>query len=375
MDLESSIRTRIEALLISDARKQADLKAMASVEEPFEVDPFEEERSLYRRVINSYRSAVGEVNALLEENISFLSSFARIMDNIREKENFQEICSVIVDSLLEDLDVEYCSIMLLENPEAGSDSLYLEGIRDGEKFIFVHPSRHLLGNQEFERAIAASIMQTSDCLNLPDVYKDSRFNGVDFPGVVRSLICVPIESRGRLLGALLMSHSLPQYFKENHIRLVKILSGIISHSKLLADLHSLPAASAEVCARSPCRRDIMSIILCSFERIIPGGSPCPLGKDTIAALRGRLSQALEPSEMLAVYNEGELLLLSPGTPAAALPAKVRALQDGFHQWRERQQENLAKVRMSGGLATCEGTQDIARTLEVASLMMHPDQAR
>ncbi|MFH1572392.1 MAG: GAF domain-containing protein, partial [Acidobacteriota bacterium] len=316
MDLETTIRTRIEALLVNDAKKYADLQTMVCRDEPFEEDPFGEERNLYQRVISSYRSAVHDVNRLLEENIAFLSTFARIVESIKDRDNFQEICSVVVDALLQDVDTEYCSIILFAEPDTMGNSLYLEGIREQQQFIFIHPNRQLLGNKDFERVIAESVVEARGCLFIPDVYKETRFNGIDFSSVVRSLVTVPIVSNGQTAGVLLVSHSLPQYFNENHLRLLKVLAGIIAHSKYLLDLR--PAKSGTVADLQPPvpegrPRDAVSIILFSLDDgACRGGSKGP-DRELILSLRSRVLQVLEPGDAIMLYDDRELLLLSPGT--------------------------------------------------------------
>ena len=117
MEIEDKIRSQIEAILVHDAKSFAEIKEMAADDEPLETDVLAEERNLYHRIINGYRNAVGEVNKLLEENIGSLSSFFRIVESIKEKEDFQEICSQIVDCILQDLGVDYCSFVFPENPD------------------------------------------------------------------------------------------------------------------------------------------------------------------------------------------------------------------------------------------------------------------
>jgi hypothetical protein len=376
MDLEARIRSRIETILISDARKHADVKLMAASDEPFDEDPFEEERNLYQRIINNYRSAVNDTNALLEENIAFLSSFCRIVDNIKEKENFHEICSVILDSLLQDLGVEYCGIVLFEDAVSSVDPLYLEGICEDQKFVYIHSKPQLLGSREFEEAVAALVRETRECFNVPDVNRESRFNGVDFPSVVRSLVCLPILFRNEPAGALLISHSLPHFFNENHIRLLKILSGVISHLKYLTAKRTVAGISDSSSAAPsavPASCDVISIILMSFDLVGADGDITEPDREVVLGLRGRLAQLLEPGEVVLLYEDKELLMLLPGTPADRVPARVGKIREAFLEWKSSQPEKLRAMRISLGFSTCEGTEDIARTLEIASIMIHPDE--
>ena len=49
MNIEDRIRSRIEAILMNDARNYAEIRGMAEGEEPIHEDSFEEERNLYQR--------------------------------------------------------------------------------------------------------------------------------------------------------------------------------------------------------------------------------------------------------------------------------------------------------------------------------------
>jgi len=69
----------------------------------------------------------------------------------------------------------------------------------------------------------------------------------------------------------------------------------------------------------------------------------------------------------------KLLLLSPGMPADQIPARVRKIRDAFEAWRPSQRKEVQALQLNLGYSSCEGTEDIARTLEIASLMMHPDR--
>jgi hypothetical protein len=369
MDLETRIRSRIETILASDARQHAHLRSMLAEDEPLQEDPFEEERNLYQRIISNYRSAVNDVNALLEENIAFLSLFSRIVDNIKGKGDFHEICSVVADALLQDLGVEYCGVILFG--DEGGDAMYLEGIREDQKFLCLHSERHLLGSREFEEAARALVREAPECAYIPDVTREARFRSIDFPSVVRSLVCLPVVLGSRPVGALLTGHSLPRFFNDNHLRLLKILSGIVSHSRCLTDARaSCNRDDTRAAARGP-QSDVIALVIMSFDSKgaeHAGGSP---DRETLMELRSRLTRCLEPHEIIVLYDERQLLMLSPGTPGECIPPRVARLQEAFRAWHAEQPERLRGLRMSIGYSACEATGDIARTLEIASIMIRP----
>jgi hypothetical protein len=372
MEIEDRIRTRIEAILVNDARNFTEIKNMASDDEPLEAeDILADERNLYHRIINSYRSAVGEVNKLLEESIGSLSGFYRIVESIKEKEDFEEICSQIVNCVLQDFGADYCSLLFPES----TDTLCLEGIREDRQFLRIHTKASLLGSKEFERELTRMAEENADCLNIEDVYKEPRFNAVDFPGVVRSVLCLPILLHNAPVGFFVLSHSLPSFFKDNHIRVLKILGSFVAHLKLLHHIGRISPfvqpqpLPGEALAETP---DAYAVVLMGFDTLDNYGRRVSLDKDAIRKIRMRMQSVLEKRESVLFYGEGELLVFMPGVSLESLPARVRILRDAFHAWRAERFEDRREARINLGFSVCEGEEDLARTLEVAALVMHPD---
>ncbi|MBN1568810.1 MAG: GAF domain-containing protein [Acidobacteria bacterium] len=371
MEIEERIRTQIEAILVNDARNYTEIKNMAEDDEPLDASLPTEERNLYHRIINSYRNAVSEVNKLLEENIGSLSGFYRIVESIKEKEDFQEICSQIVDCILQDFGADYCSLLFPES----ADTLCLEGICEDRKFLRIHSKTSLLGSREFEQELTRMAEEFPDCLSIEDIYKEPRFNNVDFPGVVRSVLCLPILLRNTPVGFLILSHSLPSYFHDNHIRVLKILGSFIAHLRLLhQEGHLLPQiqpASAST-PRGAEKQDIYAVVLMEFDAQDAYGRWIPLYKDAIRDIRSRLQRALEEVESVLFYGENDLLALLPGVSSENLPARIRGLRETFNRWQTDHAEDHRNARMNMGFSVCEGEEDFSRTLEVASAVMHPE---
>jgi hypothetical protein len=350
MEIEDRIRTQIEAILVNDARNYSEIKQMAEDDEPLDASLPTEERNLYHRIINSYRNAVSEVNKLLEENIGSLSGFYRIVESIKEKEDFQEICSQIVDCILQDF---------------GED----------RKFLRIHSKTSLLGSREFEQELAHMAEENPDCLNIEDIYKEPRFNTVDFPGVVRSVLCLPILLHNTSVGFLILSHSLPSYFHDNHIRVLKILGSFIAHLRLLHQGGHLLASAKPHASSIPEGQeepDAYSVVLMGFESQDAYGRWVPLNKEAIRNIRSRLQGILEKRESVLFYGEGDLLIFMPGVSSEQLQARIRELRESFDRWRTDRLEDQRNTRMNLGFSVCEGEEDFSRTLEVASVVMHPE---
>ncbi len=373
-DVEGKIRSRIEAILVNDAKNYDEIKSMSSQDEPLEIDPFAEERNLYQRIINNYRNAMGEVNGLLEENLNYLSGLGRIAENIKDKDDFQEICLQIIDCVLQDLGAEFCGMVFRAHDKCAANSLFLEGVREQQKLLFSHSHPALLGSREFAGIVDGLIGEDGDCLTIGDVYRDPRFNNIDFPSVVRSLICLPIRVRQKPLGALVLSHSLPRFFNQSHARALKVIAGTVAHLLLLLDKWDPPSESLpdarflNTTTESQC----LSIVLLHLDRQEPARRT-PAERELILSLRHALSQNLAAKESLLPYNGTKLLVLLPGTPEGLLFDRTARLRAVFEDWKNIQGERGANLRLSLGYATCGNAEDLTRTLEATAQRLDGSQ--
>lgn len=374
MDIEEGIRSRIEAILTNDAKNRAEVLSVAS-DEPQPTDPFEEERNLYQRILQTYRNAVSEVNHILEENVGFLSGYYRMVESIKDKDDFEEICAHIIECILEDFGAEYSSLFFPPPAEHEGEFFCVEGVREGQSFVRMHAGEKLLGIAEFGRIVAGLSEESAGFLNIEDVYKDSRFNTIDFPSVVRALVCLPIVAGGRPRGFLLMSHSRPRFFNDNHIRVLRIVASSVAHIRLLASRGAQVAETAfnpQRAAAGGEETPEFSVVLLSFERFGRPGRSMPLDKNLLRQLRECLIKVLEPRESLLFYGEGDLIAILPGMGADSLTQRVRSLRGAFRSWKATHGEVLPGVSLSLGFACCGEGDDLARALEMALQVMHPE---
>ena len=372
--IEEKIRSRIEAILVNDARNYAEVRMMASSDEPLEYDPFAEERNLYQRTLNGYRSAVSEVNDLLEENVGFLSGLYRIIETIKDKDDFQEICSQIIDCVLQDFGAEYCSLIFQPQSDSESGLLYLEGIREQHKFLFSHTHATLLGSVEFAQLVTQLAHETTDCVNIEDVYREARFNAIDFPSVVRALVCLPIRVRQNPLGVLVLSHSLPRFFNQNHTRALKIVASTVAHVCLLSAKNKTSyqdTASLQRAASDAGNEETLSVVLLNLEHEAYSRQPLK-DRVLIDSIRSRLSRTLGDKDSMLLYESNSFLMLLPGTPEEQMPLRAARVRAAYEEWRAGLGDVGRDVHLGLGYSTCKSGEDLMQTLEVASMLMRAD---
>jgi hypothetical protein len=372
-DIEGKIRSKIEAILINDARSYSELRMMASDEEPFDFDPFAEERNLYQRIINNYRSAVNEVNGLLEENVGFLSGLCRIAETIKDKRDFHEICSQIIDCVLQELGAEFCSLVFPSQGGVPSPAFFFEGVRENHKFMFSHSHATLLANPEFAGIIRHLAEESGDVLSIGDVYREPRFNSVDFPSIVRSLVCLPIRVQQQSVGMLVLSHSLPNFFTQNHTRVLRILGATVAHLWLLTSGCEVRPASLPPPPDSAAEEERgLSIVVITVETE-RYGRRVPADSDMVQSIRQPLVLALQGKESLLPHENAGYLVLMPGIGPERLSERAARLRETLEAWRAGQEPRLQSLQINLGYALCEDGDELTRTLEIASQMMNFDQ--
>jgi hypothetical protein len=368
MKIEDTIRARLESILANDARNH--LEISISTGDPTGRDELpDQERSFYERIINTYRTAVREVNCRFEENVGFLSGFSQLVDNVRDKNDFQVICSYILDCVLQDFGAEYCSLVFFDADNLPG-SISLEGTREEWKFVTVHSRPEILGSPPIQQILRRLEADPRDPFIVDDVYREPEFARVDFPNVVRCIACIPVISGEKNAGLLIAGHSRPKYFTQNHLRVLKILSGFVSH------LHYLTCGKDQgiqsVGPDLPKSEDVLSIALADFQVSDPLDRWVAPHVSLLSSLRTRLYRAVEGIGSVVFHGDQQLLVLVPGLPAKEMHSLAGRMRQEFLHWKSDRNEALPAVKMDLGYLTCDGDIDLERVLDVIHHKTHPD---
>ena len=179
-----------------------------------------------------------EVHRFYGDAMQSLSAFQRIASTLSQKFEVKEICDEVVKILSDELDLEYCSIMLID--DKGDSVVNLSG---------VSPHRASEGKDFYGRSfrmgegVAGMVAKTNSPILISDVEKDRRFLKIASAVNIKSLLCLPICSSGKVLGVLNLSHTRKTFFSKHHEKVFSILSTIIGHlitfARLQKDLEGL----------------------------------------------------------------------------------------------------------------------------------------
>jgi hypothetical protein len=156
---------------------------------------------------------------------------------------------------------------------------------------------------------------------------------------------------------------------------LKILGSFIAHLRLLHQSGCiLPSLKFQASPAQDIQEntDGYSVVLMEFDTQDAYGRRIPLEKEAVREIRMRLRRTLESKEFILFYGERDLLALMPGVTTESVPARIRGLRDAFHLWQMDHPDDQGNARMNLGFSVCEGEEDLSRTLEVASLVMHPE---
>jgi len=376
METEEKIRGRIEAILTSDARSRAEVQQNSCDELPPEMGDFARERDLYRRILNTYRTAISEVNTRLEENTWFLSGLCRVLDNVETPGGFQQICLSAINVALNEFGAEYCGLSVAATGRSADGALFLEGSRDGGNFGRIHSGPQMAGSAALAEILRGIAEEAPGGSVIGDVYRDPRFNSVDLPSVFRSLACVPIRMWDSTIGFMALAHSLPHHFSEDQARVFRVLTGLLAHLWRFAAAEGDPVGIRP--PPSPPtgesgEGDELSVLMLDFELAGPVGYRHPLDTESVLSIKRHLRSQLSQGECILLYGEQELLVLLPGTSAAQLPERIRLLQNDFREWQKGQDGRNSAARMNVGYSSCGSDSDLSTTLEAAASAVRQEQ--
>jgi two-component system response regulator AtoC len=155
--------------------------------------------------------------SLFQENGKAFTLFRKVQDAMRHIPNFGETCKAILDAVIDEMDAENCSLMLID-PISGDLSVRAARGKKERKSVY-YPDHSANDNgKRFKRGegIAGWVLKEGKAVMLNDVKEEPRFvttAGLD-DSKVRSLVCFPIREKDQIVGVFNLSHSKKRAFEE-----------------------------------------------------------------------------------------------------------------------------------------------------------------
>ena len=165
-----------------------------------------------------------ELQRFFNDVMQSLSAFQRIVATVSKKSDVKAMCEEVVKILSDELGLDHCSIMLVD--DSGNYVVNQAGVAPqdtavGDDFI----------NRAFKigEGVAGMVAKYNTPILISDVDKDGRFLKVKSAVNIGSLLCMPISPGGRVVGVLNLSHIKRKFFSRHHEKVFSILSTTVGH--------------------------------------------------------------------------------------------------------------------------------------------------
>jgi len=152
-----------------------------------------------------YVEGLRETLTAHESAVSCLSAACRMSESVNYTTNVESLCRLLVEIIVDEFDVENCSIFLME-PNQEFLRLFAaygqrDRWRDNGKRTYNTSLRIRVGE-----GIAGRVCKTKRHEFVADVSECPKFHAIDSKVPIGSLLCIPLLYHDRVLGVLNLSH-------------------------------------------------------------------------------------------------------------------------------------------------------------------------
>lgn len=179
-----------------------------------------------------------ELKRFYTDVMQSLSAFQRIIDTVNRKSDIKDLCEEVVKILSDELGLDHCSIMLLDESRQYVVNQAGISLRDqGGEEVFTTRSFKV------GEGVAGMVAKTNVPILITDVDRDRRYKKLETAVDIGSLLCLPVCSGGRIIGVLNLSHQRRNFFSTHHEKVFSVLStavgNLITFMRLQKDLERL----------------------------------------------------------------------------------------------------------------------------------------
>ena len=310
----------------------------------------------------------GDIKELLERRDGELLALMEIGKALTSRLDPQEILSVIMEKVSELLRPQVWSLLLVDE---NTEELVFE--------IAVSPAAERLKGVRLQRGegIAGWVALNGEPLLIPDVQQDERFNAVTGHSAhfsTRSVACVPIKSRCRLLGVIQIVNSLDQgFFTEGDLRILATIADYaaiaIENSRMFAQIrelvitdeltglynsrhfHEIVEYEIERARRYATELSLVFIDLDYFKKVNDSYGHL-VGSRLLTEFGSLVAEHIRKVDMAARYGGDEFVIILPNTPKQGAYAMVSHLRRRLNDHRFLTDSGLhIAITASFGIAT------------------------
>ncbi|VAX20215.1 hypothetical protein MNBD_NITROSPINAE03-1332 [hydrothermal vent metagenome] len=172
-----------------------------------------------------YADALSTSNSAFREKVKELSILKRIGESMKWNLDSERICKEIVDVIIDETNLENCSLWLVDHTRSYVELKAAKGQEDEETRYFSYsepsPIRLALGEGS-----AGWVAFHGTSLLIEDVTKSDRFLQIETKSniEIKSLLCLPIQSDKDVIGVINMSHPDIGAFSKENERALKLIT-------------------------------------------------------------------------------------------------------------------------------------------------------
>ncbi|MEE2756116.1 MAG: sigma-54-dependent Fis family transcriptional regulator [Myxococcota bacterium] len=178
-----------------------------------------------RQERDQYARSVSELSEKFDEKVEELSFVRQLGDALGSSLDLNTLCRHTVDIVQESLGPENCSIMLLDE-----QSLYLvaaRGAYDDQAATFAFAAQD--ASFELGEGVAGIAAATQTPIRIDNTADYEPFiDDRDHRVIPKSLLTVPLQSRGKVIGVINLSDSLPDAFESKHERIIALITNAVA---------------------------------------------------------------------------------------------------------------------------------------------------
>ncbi|MEW6718896.1 MAG: sensor domain-containing diguanylate cyclase [Thermodesulfobacteriota bacterium] len=349
--------------------------------------------SRLNRSVATLREAIRareETQASLESSVQYLRTIAEVSTVIAGTLDPEELYRIIPERVMRRLDLnDFCIMVYSEEtkklvPKASAG----EDARDAAS-PSISPGE----------GIAGKVFLTGEAAWVPDVRNspEAQYFGGLRRGV-RSLLCVPLQTKGKSIGVLMLHHADPNAFKPELLPTMRVLASYLAIAMENAELFGFVKSLAE--------KDSLTLLYnhgafheklaIELERASRYGRPMAvimmdldgfkeindthghiLGDRVLVQVAGALGAHLRKTDIAARYGGDEFAVILPETDLSSAAVIAGRIAEGISAIRlETEQGSALSFTGSIGYAACgPDSADRDQILDIADRLMYDSKRR
>jgi diguanylate cyclase (GGDEF)-like protein len=340
--------------------------------------------------VERLRRTLEETRTNLESNVQYLRTMAEVSTVIAETLDPEELYRILPEQVMAKLGLNDFCIMLYSGE---TRRLVAKSVPAGDGGTM--PDFTLAPGE----GVAGKVFATGEPAWIPDVRSSPDFPHHEGCGAdVRSLMCVPLVSKGKNTGVLMLYHREPNAFEPEMIPTMEVLAsylaiaienaGLFGRVKSLAEKDSLTLLHNHGSFHEKLAIELeranryvrpMAVIMLDLDRFkeINDRYGHATGDRVLALVAGALGAHLRKTDIAARYGGDEFAVILPETDLSSAAVIAARIAEGISSIRlDIGGESVVSFTASVGYASC--THDApgrGEILNVADRLMYDSKRR